>query len=335
MAPPIAMRPFCMFEDRVFELRPPGASGGVVRVRRKQRVGVTGRHPPVVVVHGATFCSALFDLPLAGYSLLTALADAGRVVYAIDIRGYGASLGPGVMDEPPDCNPPFADAASAVEDIATVVTFVLNQHGARNLDLIGFSWGTITSARFAGENPDKIARLALYAPIYSHTRPIWIGAEKNAPGQKPRLGAYRLISEASIVARWDADLPAGQALRFRDDTIAPMLFDVSAALDPHAGSHNPPAFRCPNGAIKDLMQVFAGQRLFEPAKLTMPVLLVRGEHDLTSIDADARRLLSLIPSPVKHYKVIARGSHFLCIERNREVLYEELIKFLNERWSDQ
>jgi hypothetical protein len=33
--------------------------------------------------------------------------------------------------------------------------------------------------------------------------------------------------------------------------------------------------------------------------------------------------------------MITPGSHFLCIERNREVLYEELTKFLNERWSDQ
>ena len=335
IAPPSATRLFCMFEDRVLELRPPGAPGGVMRVRRKQRVGVTARHPPVVVVHGATFCSALFDLPLAGYSLLTALADAGRVVYAIDIRGYGLSLGPGVMDEAPDRHPPFADAAAAVEDIATAVTFILGQHGARRLDLVGFSWGTITSACFAGENPDKVARLVLYAPLYSHTRPIWVGAEKNAPGEQPRLGAYRLISEAGIVARWDADLPAGQASRFRDDTIAPMLFDAVAAFDPRAQSRSPPAFRCPNGALKDLVQVLAGQRLFEPAKLTMPVLLVRGEHDLTSIDADVRRLLSLIPSPVKHYKMITPGSHFLCIERNREVLYEELTKFLNDRWSDQ
>jgi len=324
-----------MFEDRVFELRPPGAPGGVLRVRRKQRVGVTAHRPPALVVHGATFCSALFDLPLAGYSLLAALAAAGRAVYAIDIRGYGLSLGPGVMDEPSDRHPPFADAAAAVDDIAAAVTFVLNQHGARMLDLIGFSWGTITASRFAGDNPDKITRLVLYAPIYSYTRPVWISTDKDEPRDRPRLDAYRLISQASIVARWDADLPAGQASGFRDDAVPPLLFEVVAALDPRAQSHNPPVFRCPNGAIMDLMQVFKGQPLLDPARLTMPVLLVRGEHDLTSIDADARRLLSLIVSPVKHYKVITPGSHFLCIERNCEALHETLTGFLNERWSDQ
>src|SRR5262249_33535365 len=264
-----------------------------------------------------------------------ALAAAGRAVYAIDIRGYGLSLGPGVMDEPSDRHPPFADAAAAVDDIAAAVTFVLNQHGARMLDLIGFSWGTITASRFAGDNPAKPRRLVPCAPIYSSTRPVWISTDKDEPRDRPRLDAYRLISQASIVARWDADLPAGQASGFRDDAVPPLLFEVVAALDPRAQSHNPPVFRCPNGAIMDLMQVFKGQPLLDPARLTMPVLLVRGEHDLTSIDADARRLLSLIVSPVKHYKVITPGSHFLCIERNCEALHETLTGFLNERWSDQ
>jgi pimeloyl-ACP methyl ester carboxylesterase len=63
------------------------------------------------------------------------------------------------MDEAPDRHPPFADAAAAVEDIATAVTFILGQHGARRLDLVGFSWGTITSARFAGRIPTKLRGL--------------------------------------------------------------------------------------------------------------------------------------------------------------------------------
>jgi pimeloyl-ACP methyl ester carboxylesterase len=324
-----------MFEDRVFQLRGSDAPGGVLRVRRKQRQGASAQCRPVIIVHGATFCGSLFDLPLAGYSLMTALADGGRVIYAIDIRGYGRSLGPGLMDEPPDCNPPFADASAAVEDIKTAVEFVLEQHRTAELDLMGFSWGAITSARYAGENPDKIARLALYAPIYSHTRPIWVAAGKDQSGERRRLGAYRLVSQASIMARWDAELPAGETSLFRDDAILPILFEITAALDPHAQSRDPPAFSCPNGAIRDLMHVLDGQRLFDPTKLTMPVLIVRGKHDLTSTDEDARKLLSLISSPVKHYKVIEPGSHFLCIERNREVLYEELNRFLTQRGSDQ
>ena len=60
----------------------------------------------------------------------------------------------------------------------------------------------------------------------------------------------------------------------------------------------------------------------------MPVLLIRGEHDTTSTAIDAQRLLAAIASPVKHYRVIAPGSHFLCIERNCARLYHELNDFL-------
>jgi pimeloyl-ACP methyl ester carboxylesterase len=62
---------------------------------------------------------------------------------------------------------------------------------------------------------------------------------------------------------------------------------------------------------------------------------VRGADDLTSSDADARNLLSRIPAPTKRYVVITPGSHFLCIERNRKVLYQELSRFLDDGGSDR
>jgi pimeloyl-ACP methyl ester carboxylesterase len=317
---------FPMFEDRVFQLRGAEAPGGILCVRRKQPANPDLRRSPVLLVHGATLSASLFDLPLAGYSLTQALAECGRMVYALDIRGYGYSLGPGVMDEPPDRNPPFADAFAALDDIGAAVKFALEQHRESKLDLIGFSWGTIPCARYAGENPDKIAHLALYAPIHSEARPIWSGSERQ------RLGAYRLVSLESIARRWEDELPKGPARSvLRDDPVFPIVFEVIAALDPAARSRRPYAFRCPNGAIKDLMDVTNGKSAFDPTKLTMPVLLVRGNGDLTSTDADARNLLSLIPSPVKHYKVITPGSHFLCIEDNRRVLYDELSQFLDQQ----
>jgi len=49
--------------------------------------------------------------------------------------------------------------------------------------------------------------------------------------------------------------------------------------------------------------------------------MLRGADDTTSTDSDCRRLLARIASPMKDYRVIAPGSHFLCIERNRAKLY--------------
>jgi pimeloyl-ACP methyl ester carboxylesterase len=76
---------------------------------------------------------------------------------------------------------------------------------------------------------------------------------------------------------------------FREDGIAELVFETLAALDPRSPLQVPRAFRCPNGALADLVEVFNGRPLYEPAELTMPVLLIRGEQDTTSTATDAQR----------------------------------------------
>jgi pimeloyl-ACP methyl ester carboxylesterase len=95
-------------------------------------------HPPVLLVHGATFGAALFDLPLAGYSLMQELARGGRFVYAIDVRGYGASNGNGVMNSPPAAHPPFSRARLAIEDIGVAVSEIQRRQSVQAIDLVGF-----------------------------------------------------------------------------------------------------------------------------------------------------------------------------------------------------
>jgi pimeloyl-ACP methyl ester carboxylesterase len=286
--------------------------------------------PPVLLLHGATFAAALFDLPRPGYSLMAALAAAGRTVYALDVRGYGTSVG-GVMDEPPEMHPPFAGVDAAAQDIAAAVSFICRRCAAPAVDLVGFSWSTILAARYAGAHPRTVRRLALYAPLFAERNPSWldrIGDARDRGRLAPAFGAHRLVTAASVVERWNNDLPGGDPGLFREDGIAELVFETLAALDPRSPLQVPRAFRCPNGALADLMEVFNGRPLYDPAKLAMPVLLIRGAQDTTSTATDAQRLLEAIASPVKRYREIAPGSHFLCIERNRARLYDELNDFL-------
>ena len=259
-----------------------------------------------------------------------ALAGAGRAVYALDVRGYGTSVG-GVMDEPPGAHPPFAGVDAVVEDIAAAVSLICRRSAVPAVDLVGFSWGAIAAARYAGGRPQTVRRLALYAPLFAERNASWLDRIADAHDRSrlgPAFGAYRLVTAASVIERWNNDLPGGDPGLFREDGVAELVFDTLAALDPRSGLQAPRAFRCPNGALADLVQVFNGRPLYDPGKLTMPVLLIRGEHDTTSTAIDAQRLLAAIASPVKHYRVIAPGSHFLCIERNRARLYHELNDFL-------
>jgi pimeloyl-ACP methyl ester carboxylesterase len=95
-------------ETRLLRTRAPGAPSIEIGILENRPSALDVRLPPMLLLHGATFSARLFDLPRAGYSLMAALAAQGRAVYALDIRGFGTSLGGAAMEEPPSRNPPFA-----------------------------------------------------------------------------------------------------------------------------------------------------------------------------------------------------------------------------------
>lgn len=287
--------------------------------------------PPVLVVHGSTLGAALFDLPIAGYSMLSELASAGRSAYAIDVRGYGLSLSGRVMDAPADSNPPFATLEHAVLDIGAAVDFIRAREDVDSVDIIGSSWGTVTAALYATRNPRKVARLVLYAPLYGEKNDAWLERIADPADRRrlhPRFGAYRLLTLDELTQRWNGDLGGDDPANRREADIAAAIFSTLVAADPRASSQHPPALRIPNGALLDLVSIFNGRPLYDPTKLAMPILVVRGADDTTSTDSDARNLLSHIASPVKEYRVVSPGSHFLCVERNRQQLYVAINRFL-------
>ena len=286
--------------------------------------------PPVLLVHGATFGAALFDLPLAGYSLMRELASGGRFVYAIDVRGYGASIENDVMNTPPAAHPPFCRAHDAIEDIGAAVSDILRRHSIPAIDVIGFSWGSITAGWFASRHAAHVRRLVLYAPLFAEENPLWLNRIGD-PADRSRLaghfGAYRLITREDVIARWDSDV-SGNPRDVREDGVVEALFANAVINDHLSTSRHPTAFRCPNGAFADLIAVFNGRPLYDPGTIEAPVLLVRGTDDTTSTSADMRRLEAAIGSNEKSSLEVPEGSHFLCIEKNHMRLYRAITAFL-------
>lgn len=286
--------------------------------------------PPVLLVHGATLGAALFDIRLPGYSLMSEFSRRGRPVFAVDIRGYGTSLSGTAMDAPPADNPPFARLDDAVSDVAAAAAFVRERCGGASVDLVGFSWGSVVAAAFAGRLPAQVRRLVLYAPLFGERNELWrarIGAPGDPSVISPEIGCYRLISRDDIRKRWDADIGSDDPDRLRAPEMPDAVFEAMAGLDPLTGTRSPPAFRSPAGALADLIRIFNGKPLYDPAQITMPTLLVRGSDDTTSTDADSKNLLRSIAAAAKDYQVITPGSHFLCVERNRQELYDRIAAF--------
>lgn len=312
-------------------MRIQGRQGGSLGMLERRGASIDPRLPPVLLVHGATLGASLFDLPLPGYSLLREMADAGRAAYALDIRGFGHSMRGTAIESPPGENPPFPGLAQAIDDIGTAVDAILAREGVDAVDLMGFSWGTVTSSAYAAANAGKLARLALYAPLYGERNQLWLDriAEPREPTRLlSSIGAYRLMTQADLVARWDSDIGGGDPARCREPGVAEAVFELFRSLDPAVRAGAAPAFRCPAGALSDLVSVFNGRPLYAPGALTMPTLLVRGAGDSTSTDSDARALLAAIASREKTYRIIEPGSHFLLLEKNRLQLYETLCDYL-------
>jgi pimeloyl-ACP methyl ester carboxylesterase len=201
---------------------------------------------------------------------------------------------------------------------------ILAKRHLKKLDLIGWSWGTTIMATYTARNDDKVDRLVLYAPV-------WI-AEGPSPF-KGSVPAYRTVTKEDALKRWLRGVPEDKKA-----TLIPRgWFDDWAnatwAQDPVGTKQNPPVLRAPNGVIADFKDIwFAGKATYDPAKITVPVLLIQGEWDADTPTYMARKLFSLLTdTPMKRYILIGEGTHTLMMERHRLELFRSVQDFLFER----
>ncbi|WP_299362538.1 alpha/beta fold hydrolase [uncultured Paracoccus sp.] len=287
-----------------------------------------GNGRPVLFVHGATFSSRLFDIPHAGVNWLAAAAAAGLSPYALDIRGYGRS-------KPAELSvdaPPYATGDEAICDIADAVDWITARHGGAAIALVGWSWGSITTARYITElRSDKVAALVLYAPIFAERNAEWLGmlADPADPARISTLRAFRRVDLAATRTRWDAQIPAG-AGDWRQEAVLQALVAASLEDDPASDATDPPSFRVPNGAFVDLWESFNAREPYDPFRLTCPVMLVRGAQDPTSTRTDALALFDRLSATRRQYVEIANGTHFINAEAQAGRLFTSVHGFLRD-----
>ena len=273
--------------------------------------------PPVLMVHGATYASPLFDIRVPGRSWLAALADAGFAAYALDVRGYGRST----MPTPPDA--PFARMNAAGHDISDAMAWIAERH-ERTPALIGGSWGSITTAAWVAGG-GAAAALILYAPIFALRNSGWIDL-LGENGTLHDWGPTRPVTLEGTRARWDAEMPPGAD--WREGSVLRDLWAQSLADQGHRQDAS--AFDAPNGTFLDLWEAMNGRPLYDPGAVNCPTLLLRGGADPTSTRADALGLLDRLAAPERRYVEIANGAHFVSAERRSPQVFATTASFLTE-----
>ena len=212
-----------------------------VRNKRPTNLAKYTAERTLLFVHGSTYPAHTgFDMPLGGQSWMESIASHGYDVYCLDVRGYGRSTRPKAMAEPPQNNPPVARTPDAVKDITAVLNFILKRRSIARLNLLGWSWGCTLMATTAIQNPDKTARLMLYAPGYLRTTPSPLGG----PGP---LGAYRTVTREQAKARWLNGVPEDKKAALIPPGWFEQWADATWATDPVGAKQNPPVVRAPNG----------------------------------------------------------------------------------------
>ena len=257
-----------------------------------QRKGAAPRATKVLLIHGRTWSSLPnFDLrvPNEDRSFMDALGNGGLDVFAVDLRGYGAT---------PRDPSGFLTPDRAVADVAAVVTWMQQQDARKGTTyLLGLSRGAMIAAMVAQKHPEKLAGVVLLGFGFDPDAQ----AAPSEPGVRP--GRIRNTSDS-----------AGSDFITRDAyTSATLTTFVRTALQ-----HDPIL-----ADWRDEQQFNA----FVPARVQVPVLLIHGDRDPQAPMAIGTKLFNRFGTPDKWWIILPGADHAAHLEKSATLLARTVVNF--------
>jgi len=260
-------------------------------------VGAPRGKPAVLFVHGSSMASQpTFDLTVPGRpdsSVMDWFARRGFVCWSVDMEGYGRS------DKSRDI---FCDIANGADDLAAATDYIARTRGVDRFLAYGISSGALRAALFAERHPERVARLALDAYV-------WTGAGAPTLEQRrkklPEFMAQkrRPIDRAFVYSIFERDHPDCAERRVVD-----AFADAILALDDSM----------PNGTYIDMC---SNLPVNDPARITMPTLVMRGQYDGIAALDDLLEFFKRLPSPDKQFTVMPGISHASFQQKNYKLVY--------------
>ena len=274
----------------------------------------------VVYVHGATFPASMsVGWRMHEVSWLDHLQRAGFDAWGFDFAGYGGSSRPAVFAQPADAAPPFGDSVAAASQIIAVLEHIRRARPDTPIHVVAHSWGTLPAQRVAAQRPELIQRLVLFGPVATRAGD---GATTPAP-------AWQLITSEMQRPRQRTGMPDALPTPVSEQELARWCA-AYLATDTTAASRTPASVKVPNGPSADIDRLWAGERLFDSSRVKQPTLVIRGEWDHVTTDADAQRLFAELGATDKRDIKISGGNHWLHLQPRRAALWAEVAAFLKE-----
>jgi pimeloyl-ACP methyl ester carboxylesterase len=260
----------------------------------------------VLFVHGSSMASEpTFDLAVRGRpdsSVMDWFAARGFDTWCMDNEGYGRSD----KKRPINC-----DISNGADDLEAGSEYILRTSGAQKLLVYGISSGALKAALFAARRPERVARLALDAFVWTGAgSPTLAERRKKLPEFQARN--RRPIDRAFVHSIFDRDHP-GTA----DDATIDAFADAILSLDDSV----------PTGTYVDMCSKLP---LVDPARITVPTLVMRGEYDGIAGFDDLIGFYTRLPNPDKQFAVMAGISHASFQQKNYLGAYHILHAFFTQ-----
>jgi len=260
----------------------------------------------VLFVHGSSMASQpTFDLQVDGRPFSSAMdwfAARGFDTWCVDMEGYGRS------DKHRDIT---CDIANGAADLAAASAYIQSLRGNDGFLVYGISSGALRAAMFAEAHPERVARLALDAFV-------WTG-EGSPTLQQRRLklpqflaSTRRPIDRDFVYSIFNRDHPGTAA----DDVIEAFAEAITALDD-----------SMPNGTYIDMCSRLP---LVDPAGILCPTIIMRGEYDGIASFDDLIRFFTALPNNDKQFSVMPGISHASFQQKNYMLVYYILHNFFSQ-----
>ena len=277
-------------------------SEGEVRLFLWQKPAATApARGTILFVHGSSMASQpTFDLKVPGRpdsSVMDWFGARGFECWSLDNEGYGRS------DKQRAIN---FDIANGAEDIEAATAYI-----NKKVLVYGISSGALKAALFAQKHPQRVARLALDAFV-------WTGE-----GSPTLAERRKKLTEWTSKNRRPIDRAFVQSIFARDH---PGTADA-ATIDAFANAILALDDSVPTGTYVDMCSKLP---LVEPARITVPTLVMRGQWDGIAGFDDLVEFFKRLPNPDKQFCVMPGISHASFQQKNYLMVYHILHAFFSQ-----
>ena len=294
--------------DATVEARPPTESSSHQTATNHLREGTAVKpvRGTVLFVHGSSMASTpTFDLQVPGRPYSSAMdyfASQGYDTWCFDMEGYGRSD----KKRPINC-----DIANGADDTAAASDYIMKTRGVKNFLVYGISSGALRAAMFAERHPERVARLALDAFV-------WTGeGSPTLDERKKKLPQFLNINRRPIDRAFMHSIFERDHAACAEKKVVEVFADAVLALDDSV----------PTGTYVDMCSKLP---VVDPAKITVPSLIMRGQFDGIAGFDDLVEFFRRLPNPDKQFIVMSGISHASFQQINYEMVYHILLSFFSQ-----